>query len=241
MDPEDNVSPWNDALSIVPEEYHEGLTSVFNNWNSSRESELSKIRSDYSQYQPFLDNQISFEELQQGYGLIKAVYEDPEKVVQAIREAFGVETDPSTETTDDPNDDPTIPAEYRNQLEYQDRMIKTMADLMLKQREEALAAEESKELDKKLAELKQTHGNFDEFVVLSIAANMNGDIDKALEVYRGSVGNSGGGNSSLAPRLLSPGGSAPSHRSIDPTKMSSSDRKNLIVDMLKASHASRND
>ncbi len=241
------VNPaWNDALGVIPKELHHQVIPHFKNWDTNFNSQLQKVHSQYEPYkayEPFVQNQIPFEEVQQGYGLLRAIYEDPTKVISAIQQAFNLgqpveEQGPPEEIVDE-SAYAQVPPHIMQQLQHQQKMLDTMAQIMAKQREQQLAYSEGQKIDQYFAELKSKHGEFNEDIVLQLAAQNGGDLGAAFEAYQNAIQQEfARKNTPVAPRLISPGGSAPSN-AIDPRKLNPRDTKNLVVDMLKAAQASK--
>lgn len=241
----ENSSPginpaWNDALNDIPKEFHHKVIPHLQKWDSGVNERFQRVQSQYEPYkayEPFVQNQIPFEEVQQGYGLLRAIYEDPAKVITAIQQAFNLGQpvlEQGETEVEDPGEYANVSPEVMAQLQRQEQMLNAMAQIMTRQREAQMAASEGQKLDKIMADLHKEHGEFNDEVVLHIAAQMNGDIGAALGVYQNAVQQEmARRNAPRAPRLISPGGSAPSN-AIDPRKLNSRQTQDLIVDMLKA-------
>jgi len=245
--PSGGINPaWNDALNDIPREYHEKVIPHFKNWDTGFNTQLQKVHSQYEAYkpyEPFVQNQVPFEEVQQGYGLLRAIYENPQGVIGAIQQAFNlgepVDDQGVAEEIPDETAYAQLPPNVVAQLQRQDQMLNTMAQIMAKEREQQLAYNEGIKLDKYLASLHEQHGDFDEGIVLQLAAQMDGNIDSAFQAYQNAIQQEvSRRNSPVAPRLISPGGSAPSN-AIDPRKLNSRQTKDLIVDMLKAAQSAK--
>lgn len=237
------VNPaWNDVLNVIPKELHQQIIPHFQKWDSGFNSQLQKVQSQYEPYkayEPFVQNQIPIEEVQQGYGLLRAIYEDPSKVITAIQQAFNLEQQEIANEQQEVTNEQfgNIPEHVAAQLQRQEQMLNTMAQIMMQQRNQQLAVSEGQKLDKILADLHKEHGEFNEEIVLQLAAQRDGDIGAALQAYQTAIQQEAARrNAPRAPRLLSPGGSAPSNV-IDPRKLNSQDTIKLVVDTLKANAA----
>lgn len=236
---------WNDVLSIIPQEFHSQVTPHFSNWDKGVQEKIQKVHSDYQAYkayEPFVQNNIPYEEVTQGYGLLRAIYENPQKVIEAIRQSFNLEPEVIEQgESEDVGDEQyaNLPPHIMQQLQRQEQMMTTMGQILAKQREQELAAVEAKKLDNVINGLKKEHGDFNEEVVLSLAMQMNGDVVKAHKAYTDMITSELAKRSApKAPRLISPGGSAPDN-AIDPRKLNGRQTTDLVVEMLKAAQANK--
>ncbi len=236
---------WNDFLSAVPPEYHEKVTPVLKRWDEGVNQKLQSVQqryAGYDAYEPFITGGVSPEDLQYGYGILKALQNDPVNTVKAIHEAFNITPDVFGQGQEELNPQDEIDPRYANlhpdvvaQLQRQQETLETMGKLLLKQREDALAAAEGEKLDAQLTALKRQYGDFDEAHVLRLALQMDNNVEEAVKYYNASIQNAlAKRNVPQAPRLLGSGGGAPEN-SIDPRKLDRNQTIKLMTDMLKAS------
>jgi hypothetical protein len=234
-----NVNPaWNDVLSIIPTEFHSQVTPHFDKWDKGVQGKISEVHKQYENYKPFVESQISPDDLRMGYGLLQAVYNKPLDVIRAMQQSFGLDLSELLEVESGEEEVETdyaqLPPEVQNQLATLQRQSETMGQILLKQREEALAAEESKRLDQEITSLKQKYGEFDEEVVLTLMLN-GYDSEQAVQRYQQLANNiRSASNRPPAPQLLGSGGAIPD-KSVDPRKLNPKETRNLVAEMLRAS------
>src|SRR5438046_10743191 len=83
---------WSEALSAIPEQFHNTLTPHFQQWDQAAQQRIESANSSLKQFesfQPFVDNGISAEDLEQAAQLAYMVQTDPQAVYKALAEAPG--------------------------------------------------------------------------------------------------------------------------------------------------------
>jgi hypothetical protein len=233
-----NNPAWNDVLSVIPQELHSQVTPHFSNWDKGVQEKINQVHQQYNPYKPFVESQISPDDLRMGYGLLQAINTKPLDVIRAMKESFGLDL---TELLDVPNNEPDpnetqyaqLPPEIQQQLAALQRQSELQGQILLKQREEALAAEQSQILDKELAEARQKYGDFDEEIVLTLMLN-GYTTDQAVQRYNQHVGAiKAASNRPQPPQLLGSGSAIPD-QAVDPRKLNPRQTKDLVAEMLRA-------
>ena len=238
-----NNPAWNDVLNVIHKEFHSQVTPHFSNWDKGVQDKINNVRGEYATYEPykaFVESQVSPDDLRMGYGLLQAIYKEPLRVIQAMQESFGLDLSELLGSQENNDPDPSIdaniaqlPIEVQQQLARLQQQSDTMGQLLLRQREEALEAEEAKKLDDEFAALKQKYGDFDEEIVLTLMLN-NYSAENAVQRYLQHVnGIRTANNKPPAPQLLGSGSAIPD-RQVDPRKLNARQTKDLVTEMLKA-------
>lgn len=119
--------------------------------------------------------------------------------------------------------------------------VKQQADInsriLLQQRDAQLQQQQSDLLDQAINGLKAQYGNFDdqtERVILSRAAQMNGDLEGAArEVFNLIEAQLAARNRPTPPKLLGQNSGPIPENHVDPRKLNDRDTKNLVAEMLK--------
>lgn len=228
---------WNDALSVIPEQFHSQVTPIFQQWDSAAQQKIESVNKalqDFEEYKPFVEHGISAQELEQGIRLMYELNNNPQNVYEALAKAYNFggdglssETEGDGDDSEDSADDPRY-AELQNHLELVSQIV--LNDAQAKQ-----AAQADMELDKELEDLKSQYGDYDERYVLALMQNgMSGEeaVQSFIELKNSMS------PKSFAPNILGGGSSSgaglPSN-AIDPTKWSPKETRQAVVEMLKAS------
>lgn len=249
--PADNPA-WADALSGIPEEFHDGLKARFSDWDKGVQGRIDSVHGEYADFKAFREAGIKPEDLQTAYGIYEALNTDPRKVYDALGSSYGYSVQPQASGQPQGQVNPQqATAEYPGQAQYNPEQAQhlqelqqlkqqsdTMARLLLQQEETRRAAEADAQLNKMLADAKTKHGDFDEkYVVAYMHNGMN--IDQAVGAYKQMVQDLlANHNRPQAPVVLTPGGGGgqlPSN-AIDPRKLNNAQTRSLVVDILKAAN-----
>lgn len=234
---------WNDALSVIPEQFHAAVTPHFQKWDQAANSRIESLNAQYEPYKAYIDHGITPDVISQGLGILQVLEENPQAVYDALAAQLGVNTPQTPETapqtpTGENNENVVLPPGW-------DRLnqgVEAMAQHLLMAEQQKAEAAASAQLEADLKRVEEKYGSFnpDLFLpYLSSAIDKNMTIDKAAESYFAALD---GHNKQVqaaqpyAPTILganSGGGAGLPSNNIDVAKLSDAERKNLVVEMLR--------
>lgn len=239
---------WKEILDLLPDEFHPLVTPKLKGWDDGVQTRFQNLQSQYEPYKPFIENEVDPEYLQQAIGLAAAIEQDPQRVYNALAEAYGygqgvADTTGATGADTDEDSDPDDPVAAR--LAEHERMLEQMAEAFLADTNSREDAENQKALDSYMSSLHEAYdkvGGFDENYVLTQIAN-GVDGRKAVESFQDAVKKFSGGAApvvtgvagSQAPPVMGGSGGLPSNRT-DPSTLSDADTGKLVAEMLKAAN-----
>lgn len=220
---------WNEFLEAVPQEFHNKVTPVLEKWDKGVQERFQKVHSEYEPWKPILKTGVDPETTQFALNLLNTLNDNPELVHKAIGDYYKLgDKAPVEQGQVEPvdQDDP-----YKAKFEQLEQQANTMAQILLKQREEQVNAQADAELDQELAKLRKTYGEFDEEYILAKMTNGHSAED-AVKSYYQAVERMA--KSKMPRPLIMGGGGGVPGQNVDPRKLSDSGTKNLVVEMLKA-------
>lgn len=239
-----NINPaWNDVLGLIPQTLHSQITPHFQKWDQNYQNSIQKVHSQYEPWKPFVEGGIDPENVNFSLGLMNAISENPQEVVNAIQtwmQEEGVEQGQQGQQTGQqgqfdqtPQYDPSDITSHPKFVEMEEA-LQTMAQIMLQQRESEQSVQQDQELEEELGRLKQEHGDFDENYVISICANSDGEIslEDAIQMDQERTQTILSGRRQPGPPVLGSGGAFPNSVP-DPRKLGSTDTRNLVASMLQ--------
>src|SRR5215510_13309568 len=75
---------WNEMLGGIPSEYHSQVIPHLQKWDKGVNDRFQQVHSQYEGYRPFIENQVSPEDINFSMGLLNAINNDPIAVQQAL-------------------------------------------------------------------------------------------------------------------------------------------------------------
>jgi hypothetical protein len=228
---------WNEMLQAIPEEYHSQVTPHLQKWDKGVQDRFNQVHSQYDGYKPFVENEISPDEIQFAMGLLNAVNNDPLAVREAINswiEQEGIEKAQGEGQPQGEQGQQNGQFDLASHPEYQQmsQVVQEMAQILVNQREQEQQSQEDSELDQELSQLAEQHGEFDEpFVLSRMAAGATGE--QAVQEYQQFVQQVLSGQRKPGPKVLGGGGSLPQNN-IDVKKLDGKERRSLVENMLRA-------
>lgn len=224
---------WNELLSSVPQGLHSQITPHLSKWDQNFQSKINEVHSQYEGYKPYLDNSIQPDQINYALGILNAIENSPNEVIQALQAYVGgdIEEQGLGQEDNGPNDEQ--PA-WKADPEYQRMtdMVNTMAQLLVQQRETQTNAELDSQLDGEFKAATEKFGDFDEEWVLSKMLNNEGmSVEQAVEAYKAFENGILTKNRQPGPPLLGAGGSVP-NPTFEPGKMDGKDRRQVVAQML---------
>jgi hypothetical protein len=229
---------WNEMLQSIPQEHHSQVIPHLQRWDKGVQDRFNQVHSQYEGYKPFVEQQISPDDLNFAMGLLNAVNSDPHAVKQALDswiEQEGIENPNAQQEPSQYGEQGQQNGQFdlTSHPEYQQlqQVVEEMAGILVNQREQEQQAQEDQALDDELNSLKQQHGDFDEpFVLSRMAAGASGE--DAVQEYQQFVQQVLSGQRRPGPKILGAGGSLPQNN-IDVKKLDDKERRGLVENMLR--------
>jgi hypothetical protein len=234
---------WTEALSAIPEQFHQTLTPHFQQWDQSAQQRIEQANSQvktFEGFQPFIDSGISPQDLEQAAQLAYMVQTDPQTVYNALAEAHGfgsgetvsqgTEGEEGAEGLQDPRFE-----EFAQQQQQMQQGLDLVAQTLLQQEQSKISQAADAKLDAEISELKTKYPTFDENYFLSLMAN-GASSEEAATAYQQLTQNILQQNPRpFAPTVMgnSGGGTGLPSQAIDPTKLSGKDRRALVAEMVR--------
>ncbi len=225
---------WNDLLSVVPEDYHQALTPVLQNWDKGVNERFQNIHNDYADFKPFKEQGFTGEDIDFAISLASRIENDPLDIYRAL-ESHLRETgllDGLSGQEDDEDDalenDSNLPPEYAQLQEG----YNVLAEYLLQQEAAKEEAEADAILDQELGELRSKYGDFDEQFVLSKAVYGGMQLEDAVKAYQEFENSLIAKANRPAPLIVGSGGLVANNQTIDPKTLDEKGRLNLIAQYL---------
>lgn len=240
---------WEPVLNLLPENFHSVVTPHFTEWDQAANKRIESIKSQYKDFEPFLEHGIGPEDLTAGIRLTNLLNENPQAVYDALAQQLGVQqqtTPEEVESTGEETPEYTLPPDYAKLQQGVELMAQRMLDAENKQKE----AEANAQLDAELKAVEAKHGKLNQNLFmpfLNNAVNNNPKItvaqaaDQFVELQNQIIQNAQAAQP-YAPNLLgttSGGGAGLPSNEIDPTKLNDTQTKALVVEMLRAAQNGR--
>jgi hypothetical protein len=230
---------WGEALSAIPEQFHQVLTPHFQKWDQSAQERITTVNEQLKAYEPykdFVDNGVSAEDLVQGYQLIYQLNQDPQAVYNALKEAYGFSSgEPVSEENGEGVEEEAETNFQDPRFDQLQQGLDVVAQTILQQEQIKVQQKADQELDAEINSLKEKYPNFDEGYVLSLVAN-GATMEEAAKAYDTLTQNILQQNPRpFAPTVMgnSGGGTGLPSQAIDPTKLSDKDRRALVAELVQ--------
>lgn len=232
---------WDSVLSLLPENFRSVVTPHFQEWDNSANKRIETIKKDYADYETFREYGIGRQDLESGLRLMQMINDDPQQVYDTLATQLKIQTPTTPEVTPvvEEGETPVLPPGYDKLQEGVELMAKRMLAAEQAQQEDAA----NKQLETELAAVEQKHGKFIPELFLPFLNNKLGEgltVDKAAEQFfaiQGQLKQQTIAAQPYAPNVLggnSGGGAGLPSSTIDPAKLSTTERKDLVVQMLRA-------
>ncbi|HET7713228.1 MAG TPA: hypothetical protein VFK94_01955 [Patescibacteria group bacterium] len=248
---------WAEILETLPDEFHPLIKPKLEKWDSGVQTRFENLQSKYKPYEPLIQNDVDMEYIQQAIGLAAAIEQDPQRVYEALAEAYGYGkgqgvADATSGTDDDDSDYDDLDSDdpIAKRLAEQERMMEQLASTFLADREAQEMQEANAQLDAYMSALHEAYdksGGFDEnYVLTMISQGIDGEqavkqFQESVQRFTGNSGANGGGNGNLsqqqsagsqAPPIMGGSGGLPSNRT-DPRTLSDAETRDYVAQMLK--------
>lgn len=224
---------WNELLESVPAGLHSQITPHLTKWDQNYQRDIQQVHSQYEPFKPFIENEVNPEQINYALGILSAIEERPEEVLQALRSYIGEEeVTPEQQGLED-NQNGELP-EFVNHPEYQrmQQMVDTMAQLLVQQRQSETDSQFDQELDSELSAAQEQHGEFDEeWVLTKLYNNPELSVDEAVAAYKEFEQGLISRTQKPGPPVLGSGGSVP-NPDFNPAKLDGKDRRATVAQIL---------
>lgn len=231
--PVEPESPWADILAKVPEELRGEL-------NPALEQYTQRVRSDYEPYQFLLENEVAPETVQYAMNILTTLNQNPRQLYDAIGQYYKYGGDTSAQPQTDPLSDEGVEGQDDPRIAQLEQGIQTLARVILEERQQKDQQAEDQRLQKELDTARAKYGEYDEGYVLGLALNGK-SVDEAVRAYKQleqKLVASQSQQKPASPVIMGSGGGAPGSGAVDPRKLSGSETKNLVVQMLQNANRS---
>lgn len=236
---------WNDVLSILPEQFHSVVTPKFQEWDNAAQSRIEALNStvkEFEAYKPFVEHGISPDELEQGVRLMYEIQNNPQGVYEALANAYNFNQQAANPAAAESNnaeeenaENPlALPPEVMEKLNQHDGLLQAVSQIVLNDAQAKQAAQADIALEKELETTAKELNleAYDEDYVLTKMLNGMSAKD-AFASYQSLM-------QRLTPQPFAPsvlgsngGGTGLPSNAIDPTKLSGSETRNLVAQMLE--------
>jgi hypothetical protein len=226
---------WQPILDALPTSLHSQVTPVLQEWDKGVQQRFNAIHEEYAPYKPLKEQGADPETINYALNLVNALNENPEQVWKSMGEYYNLT----------PAEQAQVKAEQDNQPDWMDNEeyvdpriakleegVQVMAKVLAEEQQAKAQAAEDARLNQELGDLKEKYGEYDENYVLG--RMLNGDsAEDAIKGYQAITEKIlAEHNRPAAPKVLGGGGGGVANTSINPAKLSESERRQLAVEML---------
>jgi hypothetical protein len=229
---------WSTFFDVIPEEFHEKVKPVLQDWDKGVQDRFQKVHSEYEPWKPFVEGKVDPEHAQFALNLLNQLDSDPAQVYKAIGEYYKLNGEtPGTTPGQGQIEPPGEVDPYDTRFKTLEENNRVMAQILLAQKEAEEAQKADQVLDKQLTELRKSHGDFDERYVLALMQT-GSSAEDAVKGYMDFRDREVGRR---VPKPLIMGGASGGslNQGIDPRKLDDKQTKNLVVQMLEAAASER--
>lgn len=226
---------WNDVLNALPAEFHNIVTPHFQKWDQAANSRIESLNAElkgFEDYKPFAEHGITQAELEQGLRLMYEINNNPQGVYEALASAYKYGQTPGNNAVEE-DEEEASPLTNDPRFDQLQQGLELVSKIVLNDAQAKQQASADQALEKELADVKAEFGdNIDEDYLLTkmLAGHSAKDAAKSYQALIQRVT-----PQPFAPNVLgnSNGGAGVPSNAIDPRKLSGSDTRNLVVEMLK--------
>lgn len=229
---------WKEFVGDAPKEvYEKYIEPAYSKWDSG----VQKRFQEYSQYEPWKEVVKGADPETAGFALnlLRELNNNPQEVLSGLRDYYKLEDAKPGQGQIEPKVEQEDPYASRfAQIEQQNQI---MAAALLQTREEEANKKAESWLDTELGRLRnenQHRGDFDEKYVCALASSGNVSLDDAVKAYY-EMADGIASRSRFKPLITGNGGGTPGGQRFNPRSMSNKDANSLVVDILNATNAQR--
>jgi hypothetical protein len=250
-DQQEEVNPlWNDLLETLPPVLHSQVTPHLKKWDQNYQNSLQKVHSEYESFKPFKEQNIPADQINYALQLMRAIESEPEQAVKALQAYLGTtETAPVTQTQEQGQVESDVPdelfqhpkfVELQNVVQTLTQQLQTQTQVQEQRAQQEREQQEYAQIESELKQLHETHGDFDERFILSLAAaqiptNPNITLEQCVQAYKEHVQQIlTESRRPNAPKVVGTGGLAPDNQIGKNDLKDSKNRKAIVAQMLQA-------
>lgn len=239
---------WNDMLGVIPQELHEQVLPHLRNWDQN----VQKVQQQYAPYREFSQGGWTPDRLRQAVGVAQAIEQNPRGFMDVLRRHFGDdEAEELVQSGPQGNDwQGQLPPEMAQQLQALQERQELIAQVIMNDRQQQADANEDRELQSFYDYVTQTNPTYK---ALNEQANglaeriVNGFLSQgmtgqqAIDSFMQFVQHTGSfHNRPKPPPVMGAGGGGliGSNQKTQVAKMSGSETKNLVAEILRGTTAS---
>lgn len=225
-------------LQGVPDEHRPILEPYVKKWDAGVTRRFQEIHSQYEPYKQLGEP----DQLSQAVEIYQLLDQNPQLVYQILHQQFGqapgqgvgnqqIEDEEEEENPFSQFQEVLTP--FQQQMQQQQQMLEALAQVVVGKAQQERQAEEDRQLDQYLTNLKQEFGEFDEKFVLSQMANgMSGE--DAVKAFYDTVQQFAQKQQAPLqglPKVLSGGGAPPPEGNV--SKLGDKDVRSLVANLVK--------
>lgn len=232
---------WQPFLEAVPQELHQKITPLLQDWDKGVNDRFQKVHSEYEPWKPIIGAAGTPENATFALNLLDAMYNNPQVIYDALKSKYNFDAPDGNGQQQQGNGngqgqgEPTQePWETRyNQLQQQNAQI---AEYLLNQKNAELATQQDAALEQELSAARTKHGDFDERYVLALM-QAGASAEQAVGQFK-QFQEETAKNYRPQPLIMGGGGSYPGGN-FNPAKATDSQISDLVVQTLQAAAAER--
>lgn len=239
---------WNDMLGVIPQELHEQVLPHLRNWDQN----VQKVQQQFAPYREFSQGGWTPDRLRQAVGVAQAIEQNPRGFMDVLRRHFGDdEAEEMVQSGPQGNDwQGQLPPEMAQQLQALQERQEVIAQVIMNDRQTQADAQEDRELQSFYDYVSQTNPTYK---ALNEQANglaeriVNGFLSQgmtgqqAVDSFMQFVQHTGAfHNRPKPPPVMGSGGGGliGSNQKTQVAKLSGSETKNLVAEILRGATAS---
>lgn len=240
---------WNDLLDVLPSEFHPMVKPTLEKWDSGVNKRFETVHSQYAPYKPFIEQQITPDEISAAMQMMNLLATDPRKVYDKLGEFYGADWglgsgqgQPNTNDDDEFDLDggnsqqANVDLENNPYIKQIQEQQNTIAQFLAAQIEREERAKIDSEIDQQFSNVQQKYGELsqeDVNIIVSIATTQDKTVEEAAEVLFGRLGQVQQQSPSAGlPPIVPTGGGVP-NAPINPAELSPKDTRSLVENILR--------
>lgn len=227
---------WQPFLEAVPQESHEKVIPLLQEWDKGVTDRFNKVHSEYEPWKPIIQASGDPDTARFALNLLQTMQSNPEVVYNALKEKYKFDAPTGTESGQGQGEPNTQDDPYAARFAQQENQLRTMAEILMAERQAKLAEQADVALDRELGQLEQKYGKFNEEYVLAMIQNGYSTEDSVKKFFE--FQNSLAKQYGPKPLIMGGGGGAPG-QNLNPAKMSDQQVNEFVVAQLAAAAAER--
>jgi hypothetical protein len=222
-------TPWGSILEGVPDSLRSTL-------DERLASYTTQLQQPYQGYEFLQEAEVDPDTVQYALNMLYTLNSNPRQLYDAIAEYYQFSGQQQQQGQQPQAQTPGL--EYGEAEESDPRyaeleqQVQVVARALYEQQQAQQQAMEDEALESELMGLREKYGDFDEQYVLGLALS-DVPLEEGVRRYRSLTGQTGQRPGNPAPVIMGSGGGAPGSAPVNPSKLSASDTKNLVVQMLQ--------